>query len=30
MIQGWLVAMALLGVGLIVYASLVAGEDDDE
>lgn len=30
MIQGWLVAMALLGVGLIVYACLVAGEDDDE
>lgn len=30
MIQGGLVALAVLGTGLIVYACLVAGEDDDE
>jgi len=30
MIQGWIIAMTLLGIGVIVYACLVAGEDDDE
>lgn len=30
MIQGWIIAVTLLGVGLIVYVCMVSGEDDDE